>query len=75
MLKLSGFWIVHVQVKVPCHVVQSKKDIAVPVQVAEYLGQNLGGATSIEILETQGHLPQLSAPELVVPVFLHCIDQ
>ncbi len=64
-----------VQVRVPCHIVQSMKDIAVPVQVAEYLGRNLGGSTSVEILQTEGHLPHLSAPELVIPVLLRCIGQ
>lgn len=62
------------QVTVPCHIVQSRKDIAVPIEVAEYLRCNLGGWTSVDILQTDGHLPQLSCPELVVPVLLHCID-
>lgn len=62
------------QVKVPCHIVQSEKDMAVPVEVAEYLSCNLGGWTSIEILETEGHIPQLTSPELVIPVLLRCIE-
>ncbi|XP_024390568.1 karrikin insensitive 2 receptor CA [Physcomitrium patens] len=62
------------EVTVPCHIIQSRKDLAVPVEVAEYLSRNLGGWTSMEILQTEGHIPQLSSPELVIPVLLRCID-
>ena len=58
----------------PCHIVQSQEDMAVPVAVADYLSQNLGGWTSIEILETEGHIPQLTSPELVMPVLLRCLE-
>eukprot|EP00475_Leptophrys_vorax_P003083 TRINITY_DN11791_c0_g2_i2.p1 TRINITY_DN11791_c0_g2~~TRINITY_DN11791_c0_g2_i2.p1 ORF type:complete len:276 (+),score=-5.82 TRINITY_DN11791_c0_g2_i2:26-829(+) len=54
-------------VTVPCHILQSSKDLAVPVQVSEYLHQHLGGKSIVEIFPTQGHLPQLSSPEVVVP--------
>lgn len=67
-------WLKRVQVTVPCHIIQSRKDLAVPVEVAEYLSRNLGGWTSMEILQTEGHIPQLSSPELVIPVLLRCID-
>nr|6AZD_A Chain A, PpKAI2-like H [Physcomitrium patens] len=70
----SDFRSILSEVTVPCHIVQSRKDIAVPIEVAEYLRCNLGGWTSVDILQTDGHLPQLSCPELVVPVLLHCID-
>eukprot|EP00850_Spirogloea_muscicola_P001953 SM000007S20913 [mRNA] locus=s7:921708:923130:- [translate_table: standard] len=54
-------------VTVPCHILQSNNDMAVPVVVAEYLHMTLGGRSVVEILQTQGHLPQLSSPEVVVP--------
>jgi pimeloyl-ACP methyl ester carboxylesterase len=54
-------------VRVPCHIIQSQKDLAVPVVVAHYLHRSLGGETCVEILPTEGHLPQLSAPEIVIP--------
>ncbi|KAD6795835.1 hypothetical protein R6Q59_007061 [Mikania micrantha] len=57
-------------VVVPCHIIQSKKDLAVPVVVSEYLHQNLGGKSIVEIMSTDGHLPQLSSPDVVVPVLL-----
>lgn len=56
------------QVQVPCHILQSSKDLAVPVVVASYLHHALGGPSAVEILQTEGHLPQLSAPDVVIPV-------
>ncbi|CAK9206521.1 unnamed protein product [Sphagnum troendelagicum] len=56
------------QVSVPCHILQSSKDLAVPVVVSDYLHHSLGGPTVVEILQTEGHLPQLSSPEVVIPV-------
>ncbi|GMH25204.1 hypothetical protein Nepgr_027047 [Nepenthes gracilis] len=43
-------------VTVPCHIIQSMKDLAVPVVVAEYLQQNLGGDSIVEVMSTDGHL-------------------
>ncbi|CAM6039528.1 unnamed protein product [Sphagnum compactum] len=56
------------QVSVPCHILQSSKDLAVPIVVSDYLHHSLGGPTVVEILQTEGHLPQLSSPEVVIPV-------
>ncbi|KAL1316190.1 hypothetical protein AAHE18_15G048100 [Arachis hypogaea] len=63
-----------VHVTVPCHILQSKKDMAVPVMVSEYLHQNLGGISVVEIMATDGHLPQLSSPDIVIPVLLKHIQ-
>lgn len=60
-------------VTTPCHIIQSMKDLAVPVVVAEYLHQNLGGESIVEVMSTEGHLPQLSSPDVVVPVLLRHI--
>ncbi|XP_008787185.1 strigolactone esterase D14 [Phoenix dactylifera] len=49
-------------VRVPCVVVQTAKDVSVPLSVAAYLKAHLGGRTTVEILNTEGHLPHLSAP-------------
>ncbi|KAK7346927.1 hypothetical protein VNO80_21451 [Phaseolus coccineus] len=57
-------------VTVPCHIIQSKKDLAVPIVVAEYLHQRIGGDSVVEVLSTEGHLPQLSSPDIVIPVIL-----
>eukprot|EP01018_Ginkgo_biloba_P004979 Gb_17720 [translate_table: standard] len=60
-------------VTVPCHILQSSKDLAVPVVVAEYVHEKLGGRSILEILPTEGHLPQLSSPEIVIPILLRHI--
>jgi hypothetical protein len=46
------------------------KDLAVPVVVAEYLHQHVGGESVVEVMSTEGHLPQLSSPDVVIPVIL-----
>lgn len=61
------------QITVPCHILQSMKDLAVPVMVSEYLHQNLGGESVVEIMSSDGHLPQLSSPDVVMPVLLRHI--
>lgn len=58
------------QVTVPCHILQSTKDLAVPVAVSEYLHRNLGGLSIVEVMGSDGHLPQLSSPDIVIPVLL-----
>ncbi|GER30948.1 karrikin insensitive 2 conserved 2 [Striga asiatica] len=57
-------------VTVPCHIIQSVKDLAVPVAVSEYIHQSIGGESLVDVMETEGHLPQLSSPDVVVPVLL-----
>ncbi|XP_002524969.2 probable esterase D14L isoform X1 [Ricinus communis] len=57
-------------VTIPCHILQSFNDAAVPVAVSDYLHQNLGGPSIIEVMPTEGHLPQLKSPGIVVPVIL-----
>ncbi|KAL3640311.1 Strigolactone receptor KAI2d2 [Castilleja foliolosa] len=63
------------QVTVPCHIIQSCKDVAVPMGVAEYLHKNLGGKSIVEVMPIDGHLPHLSAPEFTNPVLLRHIQQ
>lgn len=60
-------------VTVPCHIVQSLKDLAVPVVVTEYLHQQLGGESIVEVMPSDGHLPQLSSPDIVIPVLVRHI--
>lgn len=60
-------------VTVPCHIIQSSRDLAVPVSISEHLHQNLGGKSIVEIIATEGHLPQLSSPEITIPVLLRHI--
>ncbi|KAF8117725.1 hypothetical protein N665_0008s0079 [Sinapis alba] len=60
-------------VAVPCHILQSVKDLAVPVAVSEYLHTNLGCESVVEVIPSDGHLPQLSSPDSVIPVLLRHI--
>ncbi|CAN0877994.1 Probable esterase KAI2 [Linum grandiflorum] len=60
-------------VTVPCHILQSAKDSAVPGAVAEYLHRHLGGESIVEVMPIEGHIPQLSSPDVVVPVLLRHI--
>lgn len=71
----SDFRSVLGMVTVPCHIVQSRKDLAVPLEVSEYLHHHLGGRSVVEIMETEGHLPQLSAPSIAIPVLLRHIHE
>lgn len=49
-------------VQVPCCIIQTVKDVSVPMAVAMYLRNHLGGRSTVEMLHTEGHLPHLSAP-------------
>ncbi|XP_057982839.1 strigolactone esterase D14-like [Malania oleifera] len=51
------------KVRVPnCTIIQSKMDLVVPKSVAFYIKEKLGdGNAVVEMLETEGHLPQLTA--------------
>ncbi|CAA6657495.1 unnamed protein product [Spirodela intermedia] len=57
-------------VTVPCHILQSSKDLAVPVVVSEYLHRHLRCMSIVEVMSSEGHLPQLSSPDIVIPVLL-----
>ncbi|KAK9097233.1 hypothetical protein Sjap_022730 [Stephania japonica] len=60
-------------VTVPCHIIQSSKDLAVPVVVSEYLHRHLNSDSIVEVMPSDGHLPQLSSPDIVIPVLLRHI--
>lgn len=60
-------------VTVPCLIIQSIKDMAVPVVICGYLHQNLGRKSIVEVMLSDGHLPQLSSPDIVIPVLVRHI--
>ncbi|XP_039146195.1 probable strigolactone esterase DAD2 [Dioscorea cayenensis subsp. rotundata] len=62
-------------VRSPCVIVQTARDVSVPVTVATYLKDHLGGRTSVEILNTEGHLPHLSAPQLLIQVLRRALSR
>ncbi|XXG56365.1 hypothetical protein AAC387_Pa03g3790 [Persea americana] len=51
-----------------CTIIQAKKDFVVPTSVSYYMGKRLGKDTRTVILETQGHLPMLTAHSLLLDV-------
>ncbi|KAM0980878.1 hypothetical protein ACFX13_014361 [Malus domestica] len=56
------------QVIVPCSIIQSRKDFIVPKSVAFYMKKQLGGPAKVKILNTEGHIPQLTAYPLLLKV-------
>jgi len=52
------------KVSVPCTVIQSRQDLAVPMAVAEYLTATIPDA-SLMVIDAEGHMPQLSAPDIL----------
>ncbi|KAL1564742.1 DASH complex subunit dad2 [Salvia divinorum] len=52
-------------VKVPCSIIQTAKDVSVPASVAAYVKNHLGGRSTVHMLNIEGHLPHLSAPNLL----------
>ena len=52
------------RVPVPTHFIHSRKDVAVPVDVARWLHAALPGSSST-ILELEGHMPHVTDPDAV----------
>jgi sigma-B regulation protein RsbQ len=61
------------QVKVPCLILQHRKDTLAPLSVGEYLHQHLPHST-LEIMDVVGHCAHMSQPELVVSSIRAFID-
>ncbi|XVE54314.1 hypothetical protein DITRI_Ditri03aG0070700 [Diplodiscus trichospermus] len=49
------------KVTTPCTIVQPSNDIVVPNSVAYYMQKKIKGKSTVEIVETDGHFPQLTA--------------
>lgn len=56
------------QVTFPVEVLQSRRDIAVPLEVGVFLADRLP-AGRLHVLDAEGHLPHLTTPGLLWPVF------
>lgn len=56
------------KVELPCTIIQCINDIVVPNSVANFMQSKIKGKTSIEIIETDGHFPQLTAHEMLIKV-------
>lgn len=60
------------KLKVPAVILQSNNDVAVPLVVGEYLAKKLPQSKLINI-NAQGHLPHISAPEVVTNTIAKCL--
>jgi sigma-B regulation protein RsbQ len=60
------------KLKVPTAILQSNNDLAVPLEVGQYMKEHIAGSKLIS-LNAQGHLPHLSSPEEVTSAIASCI--
>lgn len=56
------------KVLIPCTIVQTTSDIVVPNSVAYYMQKNIKGKSTVEIIETDGHFPHLTAHQQLLDV-------
>ncbi|PPD93509.1 hypothetical protein GOBAR_DD09538 [Gossypium barbadense] len=49
------------KVTTPCTIIQTTNDIVVPGSVADYMHKKIKGKSTVEIVNTNGHFPQLTA--------------
>jgi len=61
-----------VDITVPCLVMQCHDDIVAPLEVGDYMHAQLPNSDLV-VLETQGHYPQLSSPEVVAAALKTCL--
>lgn len=60
------------KLKIPTVILQANNDIAVPPEVGEYMVAKIPNSQLISISAT-GHLPHLSAPDIVTSAIASCI--
>jgi len=54
----------------PTFLIQTRQDMAVPIQVAEWLRDHIDGAV-LDVVDAVGHLPHMTAPDEVIRVLEH----
>lgn len=54
------------QVKTRVHILQTSKDNAVPMVVANYMRDNFGSKATLEVVLTEGHIPHSTAPDVLM---------
>ncbi|XP_076950737.1 strigolactone esterase D14-like [Bidens hawaiensis] len=59
---LSDYCDILEKVVLPCTVVQTTKDIVVPLPVVEYMKKMIKVDVTVEMIDTIGHFPQLTSP-------------
>lgn len=53
------------KLSLPTLLIQAREDVAVPLEVAEYLQRNIRGSL-LKVIEATGHLPHITAPSKVI---------
>lgn len=61
------------RLSVPTYILQANNDIAVPPEVGQYMASKIPKSTLINI-DAQGHLPHISAPDVVNKAIAKCLD-
>ncbi|CAI9100288.1 OLC1v1037253C1 [Oldenlandia corymbosa var. corymbosa] len=59
------------QVTTPCTIIQSVNDVVVPNSVPLFMQKKIKGKCNVEVIDIEGHFPQLTAPKQ----FLEVIDK
>ncbi|OUZ99709.1 hypothetical protein BVC80_9063g80 [Macleaya cordata] len=54
--------------QVPCTIIQTTNDIAVPISVAYHMQKKIKAKSTVEIIEANGHFPQLTHTKLLLDV-------
>ena len=62
------------RISVPTHLIHSRTDVAVPMEVARWLHARLPGSTS-ETLELAGHMPHLTQPLVVLDAVMRHLSR
>lgn len=55
------------RLRCPVHILQTRKDIAVPLSIARWMQSQIPEAT-LDLIESEGHLPHLTDPDAVLRV-------
>ena len=62
-------------VKTPCSIIQTRKDVVVPLSVPYYMQHNLGGENnSVHVLDINGHLPQITSAHLLAKLLTRLLE-
>ncbi|OAY26741.1 strigolactone esterase RMS3 [Manihot esculenta] len=56
------------KVSAPCTIIRTTRDIVVPNSVAYYMQEKIKGKSTVEIIETDGHFPHLTAHQQLLDV-------
>lgn len=56
------------KVTVPCTIIATTNDVVVPNSVPTYMQKTIAGETTVEIIDTEGHFPHLTAHDQFLQV-------